>query len=62
MDLSFNRISGEYKHAKVTQSGARISLEINRLSGPLGGASLAASNHLNILDGMSSEMHHLYVV
>lgn len=51
LDLSFNRISGEYSHGNVTDADTIVSLEINRISGSLKGSSLSATNHLNILDG-----------
>jgi hypothetical protein len=55
LDLSFNRVTGEFEHGNVTLSSARISLRVNRLSGPLHPAQLAAADTLNILDGESCE-------
>jgi len=58
MDLSFNRLRGEYKHANATQpqgQGHRVSLEVNRLSGPLGGATVCeGAEYLNVLNGESA--------
>ena len=53
LDMSYNRINGVLSNANVSApgTGASISLEVNRLSGLLGGSAFRSVASLNILDG-----------
>jgi hypothetical protein len=51
LDLSYNRIGGILSHNNVSAPDAIVSLEVNRLSGPLTDDDFVAASYLNILDG-----------
>lgn len=51
LDLSFNRITGQYRDALITSNTSTTRLKVNRLSGTLSVSDLSASTDLNILLG-----------
>ena len=51
LDLAFNRITGEYKHAKILSNSSTTRLKVNRLSGQLPTDGIAMATDLNILLG-----------
>ena len=51
LDLSFNKITGEYKNVKNMSNESKISLNVNRLSGSLQEEEISVAKDVNILLG-----------
>ena len=60
-DVSYNRITGEYRHSNYTLSDSIMSMEVNRLSGPLHGSDFAASMLVKVLHGEEKDLLHSFI-